>query len=307
MASLEVIRPGLLTTVQDLGRWGWQAWGVSVSGPMDARAHRVANALVGNPADAATLEVTLVGPELVFDEERTVAVCGADFTLIVDGQRAPSGAAFRMPLGGRLRFGGHTRGARAYLAVEGGIGVEAVFGSRATHVPSRLGGFFGRALAAGDRVPLGPAGGHERLAVSPSLELPTGHALLRVLPTAHQDRFDRAALSLLQSKPYTIRHESDRMGYRLEGPHLHARSHGDQLSEPSPSGSLQVPPDGAPILLMADCQTMGGYPVVATVISADMRLAGQLGPGDVAAFSVCSRQEAIAALIAQERSLMAGR
>lgn len=308
MASLEVLRPGLLTTVQDLGRWGWQAWGLSVSGPMDSRAHRAANALVGNPPDAATLEVTLVGPELRFDEERTVAVSGADFILTVDNHLVASAAAFRVPRGGRLRFGGHSRGARAYLAVDGGIAVEPVFGSRSTHVPSRIGGFLGRALVGGDRVPLGPpALGHERLSPPPPLDVPNGRARLRVLPSAHQDRFERTALAHLLSKPYTVRHESDRMGYRLEGPHVHALSRGDQLSEPSPCGSLQVPPGGEPILLMADCQTMGGYPVVATVISADLGLAGQLGPGDAVTFSVCSRQEALAALIAQERPFMGGR
>lgn len=308
MASLEVVRPGLLTTVQDLGRWGWQAWGVSVSGPMDPRAHRTANALVGNPPDAATLEVTLVGPELRFDEARTVAVSGADFILTVDNHLAASAAAFRVPRGGRLRFGGHARGARAYLAVEGGIAVEPVFGSRATHVPGRLGGFLGRALASGDRVPLGqPVLGRDRRGALPPLDVPNGRALLRVLPSAHQDRFEPGALSQLLSKPYTVRHESDRMGYRLEGPRLHALSRGDHLSEPSPPGSLQVPPGGEPILLMADCQTTGGYPVLATVISADLGLAGQLGPGDAVTFSMCSRQEAIAALIAQERTFMAGR
>lgn len=308
VASVEVIRPGLLTTVQDLGRWGWQAWGVSVSGPMDARAHRAANRLVGNPAEAATLEVTLVGPELRFDDARTVAVCGADFILTVDHHLAAAAAPFRVPQGGRLRFGGHARGARAYLAVEGGIAVEPVFGSRATHLPSRVGGFFGRALASGDRLPLGPpAVRRGPLTASPPLDMPSGRAVLRVLPSPHQDRFEGAALSNLVSRAYTVRHESDRMGYRLEGPHVQALSRGDQLSEPSPPGSLQVPPDGAPILLMADCQTMGGYPVLATVISADLGLAGQLGPGDAVSFSPCSTQEAIAALISQERSLMAGR
>jgi biotin-dependent carboxylase-like uncharacterized protein len=303
---IEVVRPGLLTTVQDLGRWGWQAWGVSVSGPMDRRAHRAANGLIGNPPDAATLEITFVGPELLFDDDRTVAVCGADFILTIGNHLAASGKAFRVPRGGRLRFGGHRRGTRAYLAVEGGIAVDPVFGSRATHLPSRLGGYEGRALVAGDRMPLGASAVNQpgRPSTLP-LDVPNGRARLRVLPAAaHADRFERDALTHLQSQPYTIRHESDRMGYRLEGRRVRALSGGDQLSEPSPPGSLQIPPSGDPILLMADCQTMGGYPVVGTVISADLGLAGQLGPGDVITFTACSRQEAVAALIAQERSLM---
>lgn len=305
MSCLEVVRPGLLTTVQDLGRWGWQAWGVSVAGPMDPRAHRAANLLVGNAADSATLEITFVGPELLFDDDRTVAVCGADFVVTVDGHLAASGRALRISRGGRLRFGGHDRGTRAYLAVEGGLAVEPVFGSRATHLPSRIGGFAGRALLAGDRIPLGaPSASAANRPSALPLDVPKGRARLRVLPSAHPDRFERQALAHLQSTPYTVRHESDRMGYRLEGPRVRALSDGDQLSEPSPPGSVQVPPSGDPILLMADCQTMGGYPVVGTVISADMGLAGQLGPGDAITFAACSRQEAITALIAQERSLM---
>jgi urea carboxylase len=273
---------------------------------MDARAHRMANALVGNDPDAATLEVTFAGPELVFEDDRAVAVCGADFIVTVGHRLAPTSQRFRVPGGGHLRFGGHSRGSRAYLAVEGGFAVDLVFGSRATHVPSRLGGHGGRPLIAGDRIPLGPAVARRASPSSPTrLVVPQGHARVRVLPSPHQERFAGDALERLQAAPFRIHPESDRMGYRLEGPHVRALSAGDLLSEPSPAGSVQVPPSGNPILLMADCQTTGGYPVVATVISADLGVTGQLGPGDSLAFVACTRQEAIAALIEQERSLMA--
>jgi biotin-dependent carboxylase-like uncharacterized protein len=263
---------------------------------------------VGNAADAATLEITLVGPELVFDEERAVAVCGADFIVTVGGHLAASGAAFRVPRDGHLKFGARSRGARAYLAVEGGFEVEPAFGSRATHVRSRLGGHAGRPLVAGDRLPLGPPSGRRpTLRHSPDLDLPRGHARVRVLPAEDLSRFRAGALAALQSSRYAIRNESDRMGYRLEGVPIRTVTTGDMLSEPSPIGSLQVPHDGQPILLMADRQTTGGYPIVATVVSADLGLAGQLGPGDTVTFLACTRHDAVAALIAQARALMAVR
>ncbi|MGE3509753.1 MAG: biotin-dependent carboxyltransferase family protein [Vicinamibacterales bacterium] len=308
MASLFVLRPGLLSTVQDLGRWGWQPYGVSVSGPMDPRAHRLANALVGNPPDAATLEITLVGPELAFDDARTVAVCGAEFVVTVNGHLAAHAAPLRVPAGAHVRLSGRSRGTRAYLAVDGGIAVEPVFGSRSTHLPSRVGGLAGRPLHAGDRLPLGASHGRRVVPRSvPLLDMPSGHALLRVLPSVRLVHFRHDALTRLSSGPYALRPESDRMGYRLEGPSIGTVTRGTMLSQPSPIGSIQVPHDGQPIVLMADRQTTGGYPILATVISADLGLAGQLGPGDTVAFSTCTRQAAIAALIAQERMLMAVR
>ena len=314
MASVRVVRPGLLSTIQDTGRWGYQAYGVSVSGPMDPRAHRLGNLLVGNPPDAATLEITMVGPELVFDEDRTIAVCGADFVVTVGDHLASHAAPFRVPRGAHLRFGGRSRGTRAYLAVEGGFAVASVFGSRATHLPSRMGGHGGRALIAGDVLPLGPSLGASALPgrrasqrVAPAIELPSGHARLRMVIAEQLDHFRRDALDRLQSSRYTLRAESDRMGYRLEGPLIRTLARGTMLSQPSPVGTVQVPQDGQPILLMADRQTTGGYPSLGTVITADLGLAGQLGPGDTVAFVPCSRQEALAALIAQERALMAVR
>lgn len=308
MASMLVLRPGLLSTVQDLGRWGWQAFGVSVSGPMDPRAHRLANALVGNPPEAATLEITLVGPELVFDDERAVAVCGADFVVTVGDHLASHAASFRVPAGGHLRFGRRARGARAYLAIEGGLAVAPVFGSRAAHLPSGMGGHAGRPLATGDRLPLGRK--HARRSATsraPAVEMPEGHARLRMLPAVDRGHFHDEALAQLQSQPYALRPESNRMGYRLVGPVVTTVTSGTLLSQPSPIGSIQVPQDGQPILLMADRQTTGGYPMLGTVISADLGLAGQLGPGDTVSFATCTRQEALAALIAQERVLMAVR
>ena len=316
MAALLVIKPGLQTTIQDRGRWGFQWLGVPVAGPMDPCSHRLANALVGNDASAATLEIMLVGPEVEFEDERLVAVAGAEFLLTLDGRVESGNAAFVAPAGSRLRFGSRGRGSRSYLAIAGGVAVTPTLGSRSTHVISRTGGLDGRALAAGDRLPLGEVnvvsrrrlvGGpvSVRQLVAGITALPDRHARVRVLPGPQRERFAGEALDALQSAPYTITNDSDRMGFRLHGPLLAHKFGADIISDATPLGVLQVPSSGQPVLLMADRQTTGGYPKIATVITADIGIAGQLGPGDTISFEVCSRRSAMAALIAQERALMA--
>jgi len=295
---VRVNKAGLLTTVQDGGRWGYQAMGVPVAGPMDPYSHRLANALVGNDESAATLEVTLVGPELEFQDERSVAVVGAEFENIAN-------AVVQVKAGERLSFGPRVRGARAYVAISGGIETPVILGSRATHLPSGM----GRALKAGDDLPLGsgqrPAEAgryerrHERRDERP--EIPNGRATVRVLRGPQADRFAAGALEALQSAPYRIGTDSNRMGYRLSGPRLEHAAGADIISDATPLGSLQVPGSGQPILLMADRQTTGGYAKIATVIAADIRLAGQLAPGDEIRFALCTPAEALAALKAQEQ------
>jgi antagonist of KipI len=315
--ALVVIRPGMLTTVQDRGRWGYQSRGVPVAGPMDPVSHRLANALVGNDASAAMLEVTLLGPELEFEDERVVAVAGAVFSLTIDGRTislSPPASPFLVPMGARLRFGARLRGARAYLAIAGGIDVLPVLGSRATHVISAMGGFEGRAARPGDRLPLGPASDAQRTVRPPGVPIVTlpdsgagaiaSEATVRVLPGPQVDRFTSESLHLLQSAPYVIAQNSDRMGFRLEGPVL-AHSRGPEIiSDATGLGALQVPSSGQPILLMADRQTTGGYPKIATVITADLPVAAQLAPGDSIRFTACTQREAMAALIAQEQALL---
>jgi biotin-dependent carboxylase-like uncharacterized protein len=275
---------------------------------MDPCAHRAANAIVGNDANAATLEVTLIGPELEFEDERVVAVTGAVFQMTIDGRPAPHAAPFMVSAGARLRFGSRIHGARAYIGIAGGVAVEPALNSRATHLISRMGGLNGRQLKAGDHLPLGPRTATHLPASKPferQTPLPEGHAVIRVLPGPQAEYFADDALAALQGAPYTIGGKSDRMGFRLEGPVLrHARG-ADIISDATPLGVLQVPASGQPILLMADRQTAGGYPKLATVISADISTAGQLAPGDTISFIVCTRREAVAALIAQEQRLMA--
>jgi len=305
-----VRRAGLLTTVQDTGRWGYQSRGVSVAGPMDLYSHRLANAIVGNDAGAAALEVTLTGPHLEFVDERVVVVAGATFEDI------PAAAPIRVSPAHPLVFGARIRGARAYVAISGGIDVPVVLGSRATHLPSSMGGLDGRALKSGDELSLGPAGpestrrsppegGHSQRSAQMHLGAgPSSSVTLRIVPGPQAERFAPDALDVLTSTPYRIESNSNRVGYRLAGPRVRHVTSADIISEATPIGSLQVPASGEPILLMADRQTTGGYAKIATVISADLARAGQLAPGDAVRFAVCSFEEALDALRTQERAIV---
>jgi antagonist of KipI len=291
----------MLTTIQDLGRWGRQASGVPVAGPMDPYSHRLANRLVGNHASAAALEVTLIGPELEADADVMCAVAGAMFDLTMDGQSVPVHAPFTLGAGRRLRFGSRTAGVRATLAVRGGLDVDRVFGSRAASPISRMGPLGGRARR-GDVLPLGDA---PATAALPSHRwnltrdshclYPTA-ARARIVPGPHDHRFTSQAYDTLFGSRYIVTPSSNRMGYRLDGaPLVHAAS-ADILSDATPLGSIQVPASGQPILLMADRQTTGGYPKIGTLATADLPVAGQLGPGDWIEFAPCTREVAIAAL-----------
>ena len=323
--SITVLRPGLFTTIQDLGRWGHQDRGVPVAGPMDAVSHRTANALVGNSRDAATLEATVLGPELRFEHATVVAVTGADFSASIDGASLPLNTPRSCAAGAVLRFGERREGARAYIACDGGISVQPVLGSRATHVLSGLGGLDGRALAAGDHLPLGDSRTQrvragrdlpDEMRRGPYRSVEGAGARLRVMRGPQDEWFDETTLETLQRTRFTISPQSDRMGYRLDGAPIQRRpgpfgpggtgpfGPGEMISDATFIGGLQVPPSGDPILLMADRQTTGGYPQIATLITADLPVAGQLAPGDWVEFELCTRQQAIAALIAQENRLL---
>lgn len=301
---VRVVKPGLLTSVQDLGRYGYQASGVPVAGPMDTFSHRLANQLLGNDPADATLEVTLIGPELIIEAATSIAICGAQFEVTCDERPVVIGESFGVRPGQRLRFGRILEGARAYLAIAGGFQVERVLGSRATHLVSRMGGLQGRALVAGDVLPV--ADNQVRPGRrSAGLTLPTkGRALLRVMPGPQADWFEADAMKTIAGVSFRISPQSNRMGYRLQGPPLRRIREGELISEPLGIGAIQVPSAGEPILLMADRQTAGGYPKIAYVIAADLPLAGQLAPGDFIEFHLCSRQEAVAALITRERQLL---
>ena len=305
--SMMVIEPGLFTTVQDSGRWGHQVSGVPVSGAMDWVAHRTANALVGNEPSAATLEATLVGPKLRFEQRTTIAVTGADLGAMLDGARVPLCAAVSCPAGGILRFSNRSSGARAYVAADGGIEVPRVLSSRSTHVLSRMGGAGGRALLQGDRLGLGTprSSGGRRRPVEAKSAVQGGGARLRVIPGPQREFFPDDAMEELERSRFVVSPQSNRMGYRLQGPPIPRLPEREMISDAAFTGAIQVPGSGEPILLMSDRQTTGGYPQLAVVITADIPLAGQLAPGDWVEFRVCSRAEALTALVAQEARLLA--
>ena len=283
-----------MTTVQDLGRWGWQATGVPVSGAMDVFSHRVANRLVGNADGLATLEVTLTGPELTFNQNAVCAVAGAEFFLSVDGVAVEMNRAIHVKCGSTLSFGERARGARAYVAVAGGFDVPEVLGSRSTHTLTRMGGHDGRALRRGDTLPIGAT--DTRQGVGPFALLQRAAALRIVVCDA------RLAARVL-SQRFRISPRSNRMGYRLEGGEDPVAGTGELISGAVATGSIQVPPDGRPILLMNDHATTGGYALAGAVITADLPIAGQLAPGDPIQFVECSLADADEALRLQEAQL----
>jgi len=283
-AYLEVIEPGLLTTVQDLGRWGYERLGVPVAGAMDRFALQVANYLVGNPPGAAGLEITLTGPRLRVTGNCLIAVCGADLGLRVWKSDMPTWMAIYVRRGWEIGFAGRRSGCRAYLAVAGGIAVPLVMGSRATYLRGGFGGYQGRALRAGDRLPLGEpaysllnqAGQQFPEAARPCYnESPT----LEVILGPQDDCFTQDGIDAFLSSEYHIGAMSDRMGYRLEGPIIAHKAMADIVSDGIALGAVQVPASRQPIVMMTDRQTTGGYTKIATVVSADIPLLAQCVPG----------------------------
>jgi antagonist of KipI len=306
MTRVSVLRAGLLTTVQDAGRWGFQHYGVPVSGPMDPWSHRLANVLVGNAATAATLEVTGTGPDLTFEAPASAAITGARFRGELDGARWMSPVVLRVRAGSRLTFGERIAGFRGYLAVSGGFDVPAVLGSRATDLRSRLGGFRGRSLRDGDELPLGRGSANVVGTVPADADwmFSARPCRLRVLPAPETGSRADMAFEALTHGSFTVSPRSDRMGYHLTGSNVRLDS-GRRVSGPVATGVIQLPPSGEPVLLMADRQTTGGYALVAVVIAADIPRAGQLGPGDRVEFEPCGPESALRAMIAREQALLA--
>jgi antagonist of KipI len=300
--ALSILRPGMFTTVQDLGRWGFQSRGVPVSGAMDWYSHRLANRLLANDSAMATLEVTLMGPHVRFDSDTTFAVTGAEFRLTLDDTPIEMNAQVQAWPGAVLKFGERLRGARAYIAVSGGIDVPEVLGSRSTHALTRIGGFDGRALRTGDVLAIGAKGKGQgakgQITLRP-LRFDASGARLRVVPS------DDRLFAHLTSQRFRVSPRSDRMGYRLEGAPLAGAPTAEMISTAVATGAIQVPPTGQPILLMNDRATTGGYAVAGTVITADLPVAGQLAPGDWVEFDACSIVAAVAALREREAMLAA--
>ncbi len=290
MTRVEVLAPGALTTIQDLGRPGWAHIGVPRSGAADRPALRLANQLVGNDAGAAALETTLVGPRLRFDGPATVALTGATVPARVGDRAVPMHDPFAVAAHDELRVGNASAGLRTYVAFRGGIDVPLVLGSAATDVLTGLGP---APLVRGDVLSLGADAWGGRTVRPPAphppplWELPDS-VVLRVIVGPRNDWFTARSIERLVREPFTIDQASNRVGMRLRGPELARATAGELLSEGLVPGAIQVPTDGRPILLLADHPTTGGYPVIAVVHSNDLPLAAQLRPGQQLRFETLS-------------------
>lgn len=307
--TVEVVDGGMLTTVQDLGRFGYQRYGVPTSGALDLFSMRAANRLVGNPDEAAGLELTLIGPRLEFVVPATIALTGADLGARLGDRPLPRWESVVVEPGAVLSFSGPQSGMRAYLALAGGVDVPEVLGSRATYVRSRLGGIAGRRLETGDAVHVS---GDRPVLLGGTLHLPVAHRpfygrhhRLRVVLGPQDDRFTPHGIHTFLSATYSVSPQSDRMGYRLMGPAVEHVRGPDIVSDGTPLGAVQVAGDGAPIVLLADRGTAGGYTKIATVIGPDIPRLAQAAPGDQVTFDSVSLDEAYAAVRVEEAALAA--
>ena len=310
--SLRILRPGLLSTVQDRGRYGLQHLGVVPCGPMDPVAFELCNAAVGNRMGEAAIEITLLGPEIEFECTALVAICGAQFDATLAGQALPMNRPVMVEKGGILKTGRANLGSRAYLAVAGGIATAPVLGSRSTYLPAKFGGHEGRLLRAGDSLPLidnvsavslkryKSLSNKKAIAdlrtvgwSTPALTLPEREPIvIHAIEGRHYAHFDAAARRAFFEATWKVTPDSNRMGFRLAGPVL-ARSEAIEiLSEPACLGTVQVPANGMPIALMADHQTTGGYPKIAEIAAADVPRMAQLAPGGKVQFARCTLEQA---------------
>lgn len=306
---IKVIKPGLATSVQDLGREGYYHLGIPPCGALDQYALSAANLLVGNAPGAAGLECTLLGPELEFTEDTLVAFSGAYMAALLDDVAVHPDTAFQVRAGQVLRLSYPKGGARLYLAVAGGIDVPVVLGSRSTYTLGGLGGYKGRRLIAGDELPIGTPSGRGKVGTSLPMALRQslgGEVELRVVPGLYYDRLQPSAAASFFAEPWTVGSEADRIGYRFKGGSALSFQPREQPfgagSDPSnivdscyPIGSIQVPAGLEPIILHRDAVSGGGYAMIGTVISADLDLVGQMQPNQKARFREVSLDDALAA------------
>ena len=306
--SITVLSPGLLTTVQDMGRVGYQQFGVSVSGVMDPRSAALANILAGNGPGEAVLECTMMGPKLRFDRACVIAITGGDLGPTLDGQPIPGYRALAVRAGQVLGFTAPKTGCRAFIAFSGGLDIPLAMGSRSTDLKARLGGLQGRKLEKGDaigfRAPVEALPRMEDRALRPEFA-PQPVYTLRVVLGPQDDAFTQDGLRTFLTGAYTVTPEFDRMGCRLSGPAIQHRQTADIISDGIAFGAVQVPSSGAPIIMLADRQTTGGYTKIANVITADFRILAQLKAGDKVRFAEVSVEEAQNILLARRAALNA--
>lgn len=288
-ALFQVDKVGLQTTFQDLGRFGYQKYGVPVSGAMDRFSLQVSNLLVGNARGEAGMEITMVGPDLVAQSTMVVALCGADLSPEIDGVPAPMWKSFRLKEGEHLAFGAPKSGLRTYLAVNGGFDIPIVMNSKSTYTKAGL----GKEIRKGETL-YGHSGNAEPGLGLKQSEIPVyeKEIELRVVQGPQTDRFTEEGLKNFFARVYTVSPQADRMGYRLEGEVVTHRDGADIWTDAIPFGGVQVPADGKPILLMADRQTTGGYTRIGTVISVDLPKVAQLAPGGTIHFCEATVEKA---------------
>jgi antagonist of KipI len=308
VSLIEVRAPGLLTTVQDLGREGFAPMGVSASGAADPVALRIGNRLVGNAEGAAALEMTLIGGTFSFPERTVVALAGSDFGATLDDKRVEMWSSIEVRPGQTLRMGPTRSGARCYLCVRGGIDVKLFSGSASTHLLSGLGGFEGRALRKGDVLRISVEGRSFRTFRKASVSAKAmahlaPRKILRVTSGPQSDWFSPESQNAFYAGTYRVTEESNRMGLRLEGAAIAATSSGEMISEGVSLGAVQIPASGLPIILFVEQQTTGGYAKIANVISADLASLGQLKPRDEIRFERVELETARTLLAEQEKWL----
>ncbi len=306
MKTIQVEQPGMLTTIQDLGRWGFGRFGMPVAGVMDEYAARVANMLLHNDEHVPVLEMTLMGPTVTFQEAAWFIVTGGDLGArtscphqksaqdALASKRVPTWTVTHANAGDTLTFTGVNTGCRAYLAVAGGFAVKPVMGSASTYLRGKLGGYEGRALQAGDVLKTAP---HSNTSVLwpmslPDDFLPEYRSSIRVVPGPQDDAFTPRGLATFFSSEYTVSSEADRMGYKLEGPAIEHRHGADIISDGIALGAIQIPASGTPIIMMADHQTTGGYTKIGNVISVDIPSVAQKTPGERLRFEQMSVEDA---------------
>ncbi|MCU1242234.1 MAG: hypothetical protein JWO71_2960 [Candidatus Acidoferrum typicum] len=305
MNEIHVQAPGLLTTVQDLGREGFGPLGVSPSGAADPVSLRLGNRLVSNPQGAAALEMTLLGGTFLFAQRAIIALTGSDFGATTDGMPLDHSSAVEVSRGQTVRVGSTRSGARCYLCIQGGIVVKPFLGSCSTHLLSGLGGYEGRALRKGDVLRIRPeiAPFRKRTIVARASEQLSPRKVLRVTPGPQSDWFPEPSLQAFYAGMYRVAEESNRMGLRLEGQPIARESAGDMITEGVSIGAVQITAGGLPIILFVEQQTTGGYAKIANVISADLHSLGQLRPRDEIRFEQVEWEMARSLLQEQEKLL----
>ena len=320
---ITILKPGLLTTIQDLGRYGFQKNGIIASGAMDPIAHRIANILVGNAENDPTLEITLLGPTIQFHHDTLIAICGADLSAKINGEIVKLWRPILLKKGAILKFTSCKTGCRTYLALAGSFKIPAIMNSCSTYLRAKIGGYKGRAIKAGDQLHLGPKTNlssriltsfikknhtneivEAKWTISPFFISNYSYEMkIRVMKGRQYHLFNRYSQTKFFSEPYKITPQSDRMGYRLSGPTLALIQEEEIISEAVTYGTIQVPGDGQPIILLADRQTTGGYPKIAQIAMVDLPLIAQAKPGDYISFIEITQSEAQLLFLKREEKI----